>query len=41
MKQGINLSFSKKAYGFFENTEDGKNVLQILDRLYNREGEGE
>jgi len=41
MKQGINLNFSKKAYGFFENTEDGKNVLQILDRLYNREGEGE
>ena len=34
MKHDINLNFSKKAYGFLENTEDGKTVLDILNRLY-------
>ncbi|MBR3091440.1 MAG: ATP-binding protein [Bacteroidaceae bacterium] len=39
MKQGINLNFSKKSYGFFENTEDGKTVIQVLNRLYERNEE--
>lgn len=39
MKHDINLNFSKKAYGFLENTEDGKNVLQTLERLYNGQKE--
>ena len=39
MKQGLNLNFSKKAYGFVSTTEDGKNVLDILQRLEQRNNE--